>query len=120
MRNTRNADFVSCIVLLEVITSLSGFELMLPSFSILAVPLTASGLKRLLPISAPILGLSTKNSVVTNFIIKLRNNTRSSLLLSEYFAINEILLTAKYSLYSIAQCEYFAVNEILLPAKYSL
>ena len=39
---------------------------------------------------------------------------------SKYFAVNENLLIAKYSLYTIIVSEYFAVNEILLTAKYSL
>ena len=38
----------------------------------------------------------------------------------QYFAINEILFTAKYSVYTIIESEYFAVNEILLTAKYLL
>ena len=38
---------------------------------------------------------------------------------SEYSAVNEILLTAKYPLYTIIQSEYSAVNEILMAAKYS-
>ena len=39
---------------------------------------------------------------------------------SEYFAVNKISLTAKYSLTIIVWSEYFAVNKILLTAKYSL
>ena len=38
---------------------------------------------------------------------------------SEYFAVKGILLTAKYSLYTILESKYFAVNETLLIAKYS-
>ena len=35
-----------------------------------------------------------------------------TIIVREYFAVNEILLTAKYSLHTIIVSEYFAINEI--------
>ena len=39
--------------------------------------------------------------------------------ISEYFAVNKILLTTKYSVWSIILSEYFAVKDFSLTAKYS-
>ena len=47
LRNARKADFVFCIVLLEVITGLRSFELMLSFSSMPAALLTAYALRRL-------------------------------------------------------------------------
>ena len=40
--------------------------------------------------------------------------------MSEYFVINKMLLTVRYSFYAVIWSDYFAANEILLTAKYSL